>query len=147
MTTQRINGISFDVKTESFALHIQKMSLDITDNSAVAKRNGRPDGFLAGDVEASGTLTIDSDALSTLTNEAKRAGCWQAIPPFDIQTYAKVGDKEVKVRAYGCLINLSKLLDIDKSSTDETVFEVPFKVTSPDFVEINDVPYLKKLND
>ena len=133
MTKQRFNGMSF--------------TLDITDNTAVAKRNGRPDGWLQGDVEASGTLTVDRDGMRALKELASSAGSWQGIEPFDISSYASAGDDEFKVEAFGCKLRVNKLLDIDKSSTDEALFELPYDVTSPDFVNIDDVPYLNKIEE
>jgi len=140
---QRINGLSFDVDCGSFSLKVLKFSLDITDNGKVAKRAGRPSGYLLGDVEASGTITVGPDGLKTLAEAAKSAGSWQQLAPFDINSYAKVGDDEVKVEAFGCKVRLSKMLDIDKSSSEETTHELPFDVTSEDFVKINGVPYAK----
>ena len=56
---------------------------------------------------------------------------------------AAVGDDEMRVEAYGCRLKVSSLLDIDKSSADETEFTIPFDVTSPDFIKIDGVPYVK----
>lgn len=140
---QRINGLSFDIDTGSFSLKVKKFSLDITDNSKAAKRSGRPDGYLVGDVEASGEIVVGADGLKTLSEAAKSAGSWQDLAPFDINSYAKVGDDEVKVEAFGCRIKASKLLDIDTSNSDESEFTLPFDVTAPEFVNINGVPYAK----
>ncbi|MEA4863376.1 MAG: phage protein [Victivallaceae bacterium] len=147
MNKQRFNGMSFDLDLGVTALKVQKCTLDITDNTTVAKRNGRPDGYLPGDVSAAGTITVDRDGLAALTEQAKSAGYWQGIEPFDICTYAKVGDDELKIEAFGCKVKISKLLDIDKSKTDETLFEIPYDVTSPDFVNINGVPYLEPITE
>ena len=147
MTKQRINGQSFDMDLGETAVHVQKFTLDITDNTTAAKRNGRPDGWLQGDVAASGEMTIDRDGMRELTSAAKSAGSWQQLPTFDINSFAKAGDDEFKVEAFGCKIKLNKLLDVDKNSTDETLFSVPFEVTSPDFVSIDGVPYLTPLEN
>jgi len=140
---QRINGLSFDIDCGSYSLKVLKFGLDITDNGKVAKRNGRPDGYLLGDVEASGTITVGADGLKTLSEAAKSAGSWQKLAPFDINSYAKVGEDEVKVEAFGCKIRINKILDIDKSNAEETTHELPFDVTSSDFVKINGVPYVE----
>lgn len=147
MTKQRFNGISFDIDFGETAIHVQKFSLTITDNTAAAKRNGRPDGWLQGDVEGSGELTLDRDGMRELTVQAKSAGSWQALPAFDINSYAKAGDDELKIEVFGCKIKLDKLLDIDKTNSDEIFFTVPYIVTSPDFVNIDDVPYLTKTEE
>lgn len=140
---QRFNGLSFDIDTGDMALHVKKFSLEITDNSAVAKRNGRPDGFVLGDVEASGEIVVDRDGLKIITKAAEKAGSFQALKPFDMIAIAAVGDDEMRVEAYGCRLKVSSLLDIDKSSADETEITIPFDVTSPDFIKIDGVPYVK----
>ena len=145
MSKQRFNGMSFALDLGVSAVTVQKCTLDITDNTKVAKRDGRPDGYLQGDVEASGTMTVDAEGLKAFTTLAKSAGSWQGVEPFDICFYAKVGTDEVKVEAFGCKIKVNKLMDIDKSSSDETVYDLPFDVTDADFVSINGVPYLAKI--
>lgn len=141
---QRFNGLSFDIDLGDIAVQVKKFSLDITDNTATAKRAGRPDGWLQGDVEASGTLTLDRDGLKAFTTLAKNSGSWQDMDVFDIHSFAKVGEDEIKVEAFGCKVKLAKLLDIDRSSTDETEFELPYDVTSPKFVYIDGVPYIQQ---
>ena len=143
MTVKRFNGMSFTLDLGVAALKVQKFTLDITDNSTTAKRNGRPNGRLRGDVEASGTITVDRDGLRAFVELAKSAGSWQEMDTFDIVAFASAGDyDELKIEVFGCLVKVNKLLDIDKSSSDETVFELPFDVTSPDFVKIDGVPYV-----
>jgi len=143
MSTQRFNGQSFHLDLGIAALTAKKFTLDITDNTAAAKRNGRPDGWLRGDVEASGEITVDRDGLRTLTRVAREAGSFQDIPTFDIMSYASAGGDPLMIQAFGCKLKLNKLLDVDKSSTDETEFTIPFDVTSPDFVAIDGVPYIR----
>ncbi|ALS32767.1 hypothetical protein PTRA_a1574 [Pseudoalteromonas translucida KMM 520] len=62
---------------------------------------------------------------------------------FDIMFYAKTSQDEMKVEAFGCRIKLSDILDIDKKGGSASLFKIPFDVTSPDFVNINGVPYLR----
>lgn len=57
--------------------------------------------------------------------------------------YANTGDEEQKVEIFGVKIKLNKILDADKSSVDQTMYELPFEVTSSDFVRIDGVPYIK----
>ena len=63
--------------------------------------------------------------------------------PFDIMFYGKTSKDEMKVEAFGCRIKLSDILDIDKKGGQASLFKIPFDVTSPDFVHINGVPYLR----
>lgn len=147
MTTKRFNGLSFDFDLGDFRVHAKKFSLDITDNSTAAKRNGRPDGFLQGDVEASGTITVDKTALSAFTQAAKAAGSFQSLPAFDILAFGQAGGDTLRVEVFGCKVKINKLLDVDTSSADETEFELPFDVTSPDFVRIDGVPYIDPVKE
>ena len=48
--TKRISGMSFDSYVDGDLIHIEKISLDITDNSAAAQTRGVPDGHVDGDV-------------------------------------------------------------------------------------------------
>lgn len=147
MGKQRFNGLSFTIDTKEMAITCKKFTLEITDNSAVAKRRGRPDGYVVGDVEASGEITVDSDGLKAIVAAAKSAGSFQALKPFPIVAYAKVGDDEVKVEAFGCRLKVSSILDVDTSSSDETEFTLPYDVTDPEFVKINGVPYITPDNN
>ena len=137
----RFNGLSFDIDLGDIGIKVKKFTLDIEDNSAVAKQNGRPNGELRGAVSASGEIVVDRAGLKAFTAMAKKAGSFQEMPTFDIHSFGKVGDDELKIEAFGCKVKLSKLLDIDKDSSDETEFTLPYEVTSPDFVKIDGVPY------
>ncbi len=137
----RFNGLSFDIDLGDFGIKVKKFTLDIEDGSAVAKRDGRPDGELRGAVSASGEIVVYRSGLKSFTAMAKKAGSFQQMPTFDINSFGKVGDDELKIEAFGCKVKLSKLLDIDKESSDETEFTLPFEVTGRDFVKIDGVPY------
>ena len=43
--TKRISGMSFDTYMDGDLIHIEKITLDITDNSAAAQTRGVPDGY------------------------------------------------------------------------------------------------------
>lgn len=144
---RRFNGLAFSINTGDLALKVKKFTLDITDNSTVAKRRGRPDGYLVGDVEANGELTVDRDGLKAITAAAQSAKSFQALAPFDIVSYAKVDDDEVKIEAFGCRLKVSKVLDIDTSSSDETEFTIPYDVTAPEFIKIDGVPYCTPIEE
>ena len=144
----RYNGLSFDFDIGAAALRAQKFTLDITDDTTPVFRNGRPDGYVQGKISASGTITIDRAGLRILRDIAADAGSWQQLPTFDIDSYAAAGDDDdLKIVAYGCKLKVSKVLDVDTSSSDETMFELPYDVTSPDFVDIDGVPYRSKPRD
>ncbi|WP_271105113.1 phage protein [Pseudomonas tohonis] len=138
----RISGMNFDVMLGDIQVHVEKATLDITDNSAVAQTGGVPDGHVDGDVAGSGELELDSANFSLLMQAAKRAGSFRRIEPTDIVFFAKAGEDELRVEAFGCKLKVSSLLDIDPKGGSKSVHKVPYDVTSPDFVRINGVPYL-----
>ena len=138
----RISGINFDITLGDLQVHVEKATLDITDNSAVAQTRGVPDGFVDGDVTASGEYELDATNFALLIEAAKRAGSFRKLKPVDSLFYAKAGDSEVRVEAFGCKLKVSSLLDIDPKGGTKTTHKVPFDVTSPDFIRINGVPYL-----
>ncbi len=138
----RIGGMNFDVNLGDLQIHIEKATLDITDNTAVAQTGGVPDGHVDGDVSASGEFELDSSNLSLLIEAARRAGSFRKLEPFDTVFFAKAGEDELRVEAFGCKLKVSSLLDIDPKGGSKTTHKVPFDVTSPDFIRINGVPYL-----
>ena len=87
----RIGGMNFDVNLGDLQVHIEKATLDITDNTAVAQTGGVPDGHVDGDVSASGEFELDSSNLSLLIEAARRAGSFRKLEPFDTVFFAKAG--------------------------------------------------------
>ncbi len=99
----RISGKSFDINIGDHLTHVDKATLSITDNSAVAKDRGVPNGRLLGDVEASGEIEVDATGLNIIMEAAKSAGSFRELEPFDCLFYANSGSKEeMKVEAFGC---------------------------------------------
>jgi hypothetical protein len=138
----RIGGMNFDVNVGDLQIHIEKTTLDISDNSAVTQTGGVPDGHVDGDVSASGEFELDSANFGLLIEAAKRAGSFRELEPFDVVFFAKAGDDELRVEAFACKLKVSSLLDIDPKGGSKTTHKVPYDVTSPDFIRINGVPYL-----
>lgn len=138
----KIGGKNFDVSLGDLSLHVENCTLDITDNSAVAQTRGVPDGFVEGDVAAAGEFELDSSNFNLLIDAARSAGSFRALKPFDVVFFAKAGDDELRVEAFGCKVKISSLLGIDPKGGEKSKHKVPFDVTSPDFVHINGVPYL-----
>lgn len=139
----RLSGMNFQVNLGDSMIHVDTASLAITDNSAVSQTSGVPDGYVDGDVAASGELSVNASNFNLISNSAKSAGSWRAMETFDILFYAKTAKDEMKVEAFGCRIKLSDILDIDKKGGSASLFKIPFDVTDPDFVHINGVPYLR----
>ncbi|KJG26030.1 tail protein [Photobacterium iliopiscarium] len=141
--SMRISGKNMHFTLGDIKLKAQKVTLSITDNSAVNKTGGVPDGSVDGDVEASGEIELATAQFKLLSKAAKNAGSWRGLPDFDAMWYAKIDKEELKVEAFGVRLKLSDLLDIDANGGSALVHKVPFDVTSPKFVWIDGVPYLR----
>jgi hypothetical protein len=141
--SMRISGKNMHFTLGDIKLKAQKNTLSITDNSATNKTNGVPDGYVDGDVEASGEMELTTAQFNLLSKAAKNAGSWRGLPDFDAMYYGKIDKDELKVEAFGCRIKLSDLLDIDGNGGSALVHKVPYEVTSPKFVRINGTPYLR----
>ncbi len=139
----RLSGMNFNVNLGDIMVHVDTASLSITDNSAVSQTGGVPDGAVDGDVSANGELSVNASNFALISDAAKSAGSWRGMETFDIMFYGKTSKDEMKVEAFGCRIKLSDILDIDKKGGQASLFKIPFDVTSPDFVHINGVPYLR----
>ena len=141
---QRISGKNVDISIGDLAITVNKTTLTLEDKTEVAKDGGVPNGFVDGEVSASGDLELDALAMSILGEAAKSAGSWRALEPFDMLFYAKTGqNEEMKVEAFGCKLLLDSLLDVDKAGGQKHISKVKYLVTSPDFIRINGVPYLR----
>lgn len=139
----RLSGMNFNVNIGDIMVHVDTATLSITDNSAVAQTSGVPDGHVDGDVAASGELNLNASNFALISAAAKSAGSWRGLPNFDIMFYGKTAKDELKVEAFGCRIKLSDILDVDSKGGQASLFKIPFDVTSPDFVHIDGVPYLR----
>lgn len=140
---KRVSSSAFNVSVGDFAkMRVEKATLTIEDGRKVVKDGGVPNGFVPGEVGASGDLELDAAAMAILAEEASSQGSWQEIEPVDIVFYAKGTTEEEKVEAFGCLLNLADIVEYDPTSDKKSITKVSYEVTSPDFVRINEVPYL-----
>lgn len=140
---QRISGQSVDIYIGTELIHVEKIGLDITDNTAAAQTRGVPDGWVAGDVSAEGEIELSTKAFKQISNLAASAGSYRSIPEQDLLFYAKAGDEELKIEAFGCKLQITNGLDNDPKGGAILTHKVKYLVTSPDFVKINGVPYLE----
>lgn len=139
----RIGGKDFSFRFGDLLINVERSTLTITDAVAVAKDRGTPNGAVAGEVDASGEIDVDAQAMSLITEMAKKAGAWQLLPLFDLMWFAKTDTgEEMKVEAFGCKFRLDSLVDQDPKGGAKHISKLSFDVTSPDFVHINGVPYL-----
>ena len=141
--TRRISGMSFDFYMDGELVHAEKISLDITDNTAAAQTRGVPDGWVDGDVSAEGELELATKALASIKARAQSARSWRGIPELDFLFYAKAGNEETKVEAFGCKLLLNNLLDLDPKGGALSTRKIKFLVTSPKFINIDGIPYLE----
>lgn len=142
--TTRINGMAFDVYIGGTDIHVKNISLDISDESTVAKTRGIPDGKLRGPVSAEGEIEMTTRTFNQLGEVAAQAGSWRDLPPMDFVFYANTGTEEIRVEAFGCELMLSGLLSIDSDSSDATTHKIKYVVASPDFIRINGVRVLSE---
>ncbi|EGQ9163898.1 TPA: DUF2597 family protein [Vibrio parahaemolyticus] len=142
--SMRISGKNMHFSLGDYKLKANKVTLSITDNSAVNKTGGVPDGYVDGDAEASGEMELTTQQFNIMSKAAKQAGSWRGLPTFDGLFYGKIDKDELKVEAFGIRIKISDLLDIDTNGGSALLHKLPFDVTSPDFVHINGVPYLRE---
>ncbi|MEK1977971.1 phage protein [Vibrio parahaemolyticus] len=142
--SMRISGKNMHFSLGDYKLKANKVTLSITDNSAVNKTSGVPDGYVDGDAEASGEMELTTQQFNIMSKAAKQAGSWRGLPTFDGLFYGKIDKDELKVEAFGIRIKISDLLDIDTNGGSALLHKLPFDVTSPDFVHINGVPYLRE---
>ena len=138
----RIGGKNFDINLGDLQIHVESCTLDITDNTAVAQTRGVPNGTVDGDVSASGEFEFDTNNFNLLIEAARSAGSFRQLEPFDSVFFAKAGDEELRIEAFGCKLKVSSLLSVDPKGGEKTKHKVPFDVTSPDFIRVNGVPYL-----
>lgn len=138
----RIGGKNFDVNLGDLQIHVENCTLDVTDNTAVAQSGGVPNGHVDGDVAASGEFEFDTSNFNLLIEAARTAGSFRQLEPFDSVFFAKAGEEELRIEAFGCKLKVSSLLSIDPKGGEKSKHKVPFDVTSPDFIRVNGVPYL-----
>jgi len=144
---KRLAGTNFTITLGDFAIPIDKATLGIEDNGKVSKSGGTPNGWMDGDVSASGDIELSPEAVGILTEVAKKEGSWEEMPAYDMLFYGKaVGSdgEEMKVEAFECKLRISDLLDVDRNGDAAPVTKLKFDVCGRDFVFINDVAYLSK---
>lgn len=142
--SNHISGQDFDVMIGDIMVHVESMNASITDNRKAVQTRGIPNGFVNGDVACAGDIELDSANFQLIKDVAKSAGSFRELETFDIIAIAKNIDSEQKIELFGCLLNISDLLNIDSKGGEKTKHKLPFEVTSPDFVRIDGVSYLSE---
>ncbi|EAB2723124.1 DUF2597 family protein [Salmonella enterica] len=142
MSGERISGMSFDVSFNGRIVHVKTATLDITDNTKAIQERGVPNGWVRGDMEASGEIEVDTVNFQLLEEAAREAGSWRDIEEADFLFFAQAAKSELKIEAFGCKLVISNLLNLDTKGGDAMSHKIKFMVTSPDFVKIDGIPVL-----
>lgn len=137
--SQRIGGMDFDITVGTDLIHVESVSLDITDNTAVAQSRGVPDGYVRGDVAAEGEIELDEKNFALLNEQARAAGSWRDLAPLDMLFYASTGTFSTKVEVFGCKFIVTSPLNFDPKGGEKATKKLKYLVTSPDFVSIDGV--------
>lgn len=140
--TFRVGGMDFDITVGTDVIHVESVSLDITDNTAVAQSRGVPDGFVRGDVAAEGEIELDEKNFAVLNDLARAASSWRDLPPLDMLFYASTGSFSTKVEVFGCKFIITSPLNFDPKGGEKATKKLKYLVTSPDFVIIDGVKIL-----
>lgn len=137
------SGKNFHVRfVDGIKILVETATVNITDNSAVAKSQGIPDGYVDGDVAGDGEIVVDTKNFKLIMAQAKNAGSFQQIPPVDLSFFAGSSDFQQHIEVFGCKLKISALLNIDTKGGSKHTHTIPFNVTSPDFVKIDGIPYI-----
>ena len=139
---QKLSGKEVNCFVGPLMLNFENASLSIEDGRTVVKSKGVPNGYVSGDMAATGDVEIDSTNFELLSAIAASSGGWANIEPIDINFVAVTAGGQFQATAYGCLLKVSDLLNADSKGGEKLKHKIEFEVTSPDFVTINGVPYL-----
>lgn len=147
MASRRISGKDGRLFIGGMYVNYEKFELKIDDKRAVAYTNGIPNGYVAGECSASGSITLDSANYTYLFDAiGADADSYQDIAPQDIKWFAMTGGLTKDITAFGCLLSLEDLLSAESKGGDKQIHTIRFDVTSSDFVEIDGRKYLS-VND
>lgn len=145
MSLKHISGKDFKIMVGAFLIKVESATLSINDERTPVMTGGVPNGYVDGDVSASGEIELDTHNFMLLNEAARAAGSWKELEPFDMN-FAAVGSiSAMVINAYGCLLKISDLMNIDPAGKEKHKHKLQFDVTDKDFVRINGVKYLSSL--
>ncbi|WP_299945922.1 phage protein [uncultured Microbulbifer sp.] len=139
----KLSGRDIDVTIGSYRVNIDEASLTIEDATAATKNRGVPDGFIEGEVSATGEMKFNSGELATILDAAKEAGSFRDLPTFDLVFNAESTDEKLNIEAFDCKLRISDLLSASQNN-ERLMHTVTFEVTGREFVKVNGVPYLRQ---
>ena len=134
--------MTFTLEPLGYAVEAEKVSLSVEDGGSEAMDSGRPNGYLEGEVKASGDISVDKENFDLTNESAKAAGSFSRLPPQDFIWDANVEEEEEKIEAFGCKLYLSEVVNCKSAGGEKLLKKIPYRITGRDFVRINGVPYL-----
>lgn len=140
---RKLSGKDVDVMVGGYMVHIEEATISIDDATSTTKTRGIPDGFLEGEVSASGEIKLNTGQMETILDAAKDAGSFRDLPTFDLVFNAETTDEKLNIEAFDCKLKLSDLLNASQAGGERLMHTITFEVTGRDFVRINGVPYLR----
>jgi hypothetical protein len=138
----KLSGRDVDVMIGSYRVNFEEASLSIEDGTSTTKTRGVPDGFIEGDVAASGEIKLNTGQFDVIVQAAKEAGSFRGLPTFDLVYNAETSDEKLNIEAFECKLSLTDLINANQSN-ERLMHTISFEVTGREFVKINGVSYLR----
>ncbi|WP_226648138.1 phage protein [Microbulbifer variabilis] len=138
----KLSGRDVDVMIGSYRVNFEEASLSIEDGTSTTKTRGIPDGFIEGDVAASGEIKLNTGQFDVIVQAAKEAGSFRGLPTFDLVYNAETSDEKLNIEAFECKLSLTDLINANQSN-ERLMHTISFEVTGREFVKINGVSYLR----
>lgn len=146
MSHKHLGALDFNIMVGDLLIHVENMTATITDNRQAVMTRGVPNGYVDGDVACAGDIEVDTKNFNLLSDVARVNGSFRGMPPFDIIYIGKNVSGQHKQELFGCVLNISDLINNDAKGGEKSRHKLAFQVSSPDFVRINGVPYLSAEN-
>ena len=135
---QRLSGRDVEARMAGGTrIAFEQATLDLDDGIVATQSQGYPYGWVGGPVKGEGELQL-------LNQEAALAGSWEEMATIDLSFYAKVGDLELHVEAFGVKLRMPNF-DFKGDGGEKTMHTVRFIVSSPDFVRLNGTPLARRV--
>lgn len=142
MSGKHLSGKDFDAFIGDKMVHIIEASVKITDGRKAKSVRGVPVGYVDGPVEAEVSIKVDHENYLLIEAQAKAAGSWKGIEPFDMSFTAEAVAGSKNTEVFGVLPMLDEVLNIKAEGGEEDTTTIKGLVTSSDFIKINGIPYL-----
>jgi hypothetical protein len=139
---KHLSGKDFDTMIGDKLVHVIEASVKITDGRKPKMVRGVVVGYVDGPVSADVSIKVDHENFLLIEGQAKAAGSWKGIEPFDVSFTADVKAGSKNIDAFGVLPMIEDLLDFKAEGGEEDTTTIKGIVTSPDFIKINGIPYL-----